>query len=236
MADKPRYFDPRSYYHIYNRSLQERQKIFLSKRDYQRFLSLLVYYQFKHPLSYAQFEQFSLHHHFLDLGGLEKQGEKRVKLLAYVIMPNHFHLLIKPLEEPSLVSKFVSDVTNSYTRYFNLKNGRSGSLFQGKFKSKEISDEGSLLQVSRYIHLNPLISSKANPGGIFKKPQEWIYSSYQEWAGLKNPHLVDKDEVTSWGSKVEGPSGYRKFVESKINKNSALGIESLIIEKEAPKS
>lgn len=144
-------------------------------------------------------------------------------------MPNHFHLLLKP-KDPAAVSAFVSDIKNSYTRFFNLKYKRSGTLFQGRFKAKKIANEASLLQVSRYIHLNPLVSSKTNPNRELKRPQDYPYSSYHEWAGFKNPHLVEEREIKFWLKQVGGTKGYRDFVESKIETNPALGIENLIIE------
>lgn len=222
MASKPRNFSPDYYYHIYNRCVPEISRIFLSKRDYSWFLGALLFYLYRNPFSFAQYQD-------LDLRGLGNAGERRVKLLAYVIMPNHFHLLVKPID-PNEVSRFVSDVTNSYARYFNTKRGRSGVLFQGKFKSKEITDDGSLLQVSRYIHLNPLLSSKANPDKALEKPQDYLFSSYHEWAGFKNPHVVDAEEIKFWVKSVGGHHGYREFVESKIGQDPGLEIGELALE------
>jgi len=227
MASEPRRFNPNRAYHVYNRAIVEKQRIFLSNRDYQRFLATLEYYLLsERPTRFSIFQDFppqlQLH---------PKGVSRRAKLLAYAVMPNHFHLLIKPIpESPFELSRFVSDLTNSYTRYFNLKYGRNGILFQGTFKSKEIADEESLLQVSRYIHLNPLLSSKTNPQNRLNKPQDYPYSSYLEWSGFKNPHLIDEKEVELFVSLVGGSHGYREFVESKIGQNPTLEIGHLAIE------
>ena len=226
MSSKPRNFTPRSYYHIYNHAVHEKTVIFPTTQDYQRFLNTIAYYIFSQPFSYEQ-------HQRLSTPPANPKGlRKRAKILAYAIMPNHFHLLLKPTEEnPSEISRFVSDVTNSYTRHFNLKYKRSGVLFQGTFKAKEIIDEASLLQVSRYIHLNPLFSSRTNPKGLLVKPQNYEYTSYHEWAGFKNPHIVEADEIRFWTGRTGGTAGYRSFTEAKIKSNPASGIEQLILEK-----
>lgn len=231
MASKPRNFNPNLYYHIYNRAVLEKREIFASPHDYQRFLNTIVYYLLeKRPVRYADFQNLSADAWQSILHPKGVLAKRRAKLVAYVIMPNHFHLLMKPEEKPQALSQFLSDLANSYTRYFNLKYKRSGVLFQGTFKSKEIADEASLLQVSRYIHLNPLNSSKTNPSGMLKTPQEYPFSSYHEWLGLKEPHIVDAGEVKFWIEKANGPQNYQRFTEAKIGKNPALGIENLTLE------
>lgn len=228
MASRPRNFSSDSYYHIYNRCVPEISRIFSSDHDYKRFLNALNFYLYRNSLSFAQYQDLPKHR--LDLRGL---GDRRVRLLAYVIMPNHFHLLLKP-KNPAEVSCFLSDITNSYARYFNTKRKRTGPLFQGKFKAKEITDEGSLLQVSRYIHINPILSLKTNRDKQLRKPQDYPYSSYHEWAGFKNPHLVDVEEIKFWAKSVGGPRGYREFVEAKLkmDQDPALGVEEFTLETE----
>lgn len=226
MASKPRNFNPDFYYHLYNRAIRENKTIFRGVRDYQRFINLLNYYRFKRNRPYSD-----TYNSKSNLRGSMEEKEEKVKIIAYVVMPNHFHLLVKPSpENPTAVSKFVGDAVNGYTRYYNLKNNRIGPLFQGKFSSKEINDEPSFIQVSRYLHLNPVLSTKTNPDGRIKQPQDYPYSSYFEWAGFKNPHLVDKEEVLRWIKWIGGPSRYREFVNSKIEKENFLGISDLIIE------
>jgi len=125
------------------------------------------------------------------------------------------------------MSVFLSDVVNSYTRYFNRRNERFGVLFQGPYKSKNISEVGSLLQVSRYIHLNPLgLKTELSDEDIVKYP----YSSYACWIGGKDAELVDGKELSRWTNSGSGKQSYKEFVESKLGKNISSGIESLVLE------
>lgn len=144
-------------------------------------------------------------------------------------MPNHFHFLIKQARENG-ISIFLSDIQNSYTKYFNIKSQRIGNLLQGPFKFKEITDEGSVLQVSRYIHLNPIMSSKANPNGSLKKPEDYPYGSYREWLNPNKSGLVDKEQLLEWLEIAGGIKKYKEFVESMISRVPEVGIEDLIIE------
>lgn len=233
MASLPRNFNPNSYYHIYNRAIPERRKIFLSERDYRRFLNTIIYYlRKKQSLRYSEFERLSavakLQHDTLTQS--HPKGV-RAKILAATVMPNHFHFLLKPdTEDPRTVGYFIADISNSYTRYFNRKYKRTGALFESTFKAKEAQDEESVLQLTRYIHLNPVLSSKANPAGKLKKPEEYPYSSYPEWIGLREPYLVDKEELDLWHSRFGGPKSYQEFVEAQLERPSWVGIENLILE------
>lgn len=229
MATKPRNFDPQLYYHIYNRGVEKRST-FKNVRDYQRFLETTLFYRYDQKISYATFQRLGPKAQMLyrqtNPEGLSNQ---RIGIAAYCLMPNHFHFLLKPVE-PAGVTKFIADVTNSYTKYFNIKNERTGYLFQSTFKAKEIRSEPSLLQLSRYIHLNPLLSSQTNPEGLFQQLEEYPYSSYPEWLGLRKPYLTDKEEVTKWVDYSGGPENYQEFVEAKVEKDPALGIEDLTLE------
>lgn len=235
MPTKPRYFDPKFCYHLYNRGIEKRT-IFETEGDFQRFLGTVLFYKHAQRIRFAEYLD-------LDNEGRENYARLhptgvetlRVKLITLILMPNHFHFIVKPNHSQG-VSQFISDLANSYTRYFNEKNERSGNLLEGTFKSKEIRGEESLLQVTRYVHLNATESSKTNPDRSLK-PEDYIYSSYGYWIGQSQRHptgvekLLDKEEIDIWVEVAGGPQGYREFVESKIGKKSELGIENLIIEK-----
>uniref|UniRef100_A0A832E0K3 Transposase IS200-like domain-containing protein n=1 Tax=candidate division WWE3 bacterium TaxID=2053526 RepID=A0A832E0K3_UNCKA len=144
-------------------------------------------------------------------------------------MPNHFHLLLKPVATGG-IPRFISDISNSHARYFNIKYERTGRLFQETYKAKEISSEPSLMQVIRYIHLNPVFSSKTNPKKALIKPQDYPYSSYRNWIGQQSQLRLDQEELERWISYSGGPDKYRSFVESKIGGDVTHGIEDLILE------
>lgn len=159
-------------YHIYNRG-SEKRIIYQDRRDYNRFLKSINYYQLEGPK--PKFSHFSKKNIFKP----EKAG-KIVKILAYCLMPNHFHLLIKQ-EKDNGITEMLTKLSLSYTKYFNTRHNRVGPLFQGEFKAVHIEDDEQLIHVSRYIHLNPIVSL------LVKDLGKYEYSSYHEYAegGLK---------------------------------------------------
>ncbi len=86
-----------------------------------------------------------------------KNDNKSVEVVAYCLMPNHFHLLVKQVSEGG-ISKYLRQAINSYAKYFNTKYKRVGSLFQDMFRAVHIETDEQFIHVSRYIHLNPLVS------------------------------------------------------------------------------
>lgn len=141
-------------YHVINRGVTS-QPTYADKRNYQRFLELMFYYQnLAQPGKYSHFYCLSSDIKEQILSDLRRKGEFLVDIICYCLMPNHFHLLLKQNVDNG-ISNFLSLLTNSYTRYFNTKNERHGPLFQGKFKAIRIENNEQLLHVSRYIHLNP---------------------------------------------------------------------------------
>ena len=220
MATKPRSFNPDFYYHVYNCGVEKRPT-FLNQRDYQRFQDTVVYYLYDQKISFVQFQELneksrSLYHQ-LNPEGLESLESLRVKILAHCWMPNHFHFLVKPAKNGGL-PRFISDITNSYTKYFNIKNKRLGNLFQGTFKAKEVTSEASLLQVSRYIHLNP------------ENPDTYPYSSYRDWLGTGSSKIADREEINRWLKIAGGSKAYQTFVNAKRTTDPSLGIEELTLE------
>ena len=162
------------FYHIYNRGVELRP-IFTNKREYQGFTKLLDYYQFKDvPNNYSSFKRLKKKTRNNLLAELKKDGIAYVDIIAYCLMPNHFHLLLKQNTENG-ISNFLRKVQNSYTKYFNKKNERVGHLFQGRFKSVIVENEYQLLHLSRYIHLNPY------SGAVVKNLKGLIHYS---WSSL----------------------------------------------------
>lgn len=131
---------PDSYYHIYARGAS-RQPIFLDDQDYRVFLSLL--------------ERYLSPHEIRDGAGMpyDKLADD-ISLLCYCLMRNHFHLLVYQAHEHAM-TRLMRGVMTSYSRYFNKKYQRSGSVFESRYKASRISSDEYLLHISRYIHLNP---------------------------------------------------------------------------------
>ena len=137
------------FYHVYNRGTDKRI-IFLNNFDYQRFILLLHVLNTNNSLKIRDL----LRKHSFDELLKIKNEDPLVGIGAYCLMPNHFHLLLTPLTEDG-ISKFMLKLQTSYSMYFNIKNKRSGGLFQGVFKSQYIRDDRHLRYIYSYIHINP---------------------------------------------------------------------------------
>lgn len=159
-------------YHVFNRGVEKRQT-FMNSRDYERFIETMDYYRIKNPPTRFSFKNRPL------LLQKNTKSSPLVEILCFCLMPNHFHLLLRQIEEGGITT-FVSKLTNSYTKYFNTKHKRVGPLLQGAFKAVRIENDEQLVHVSRYIHLNPLIDY------LVKDLKTYRYSSYPEFLGLKN--------------------------------------------------
>jgi len=132
----------------------DKRKIFLSKSDYERFL----YY-------------------------IEKVKENNsVTVYAYCLMPNHVHILLK--SETEEVGNIIRRISVGYAQYHNIKNGRTGHLFQNRFRSEPVNDDNYFLSVLRYIHQNPVKAGFVNLVSGYK------WSSYYEYIGNQS-RLVD---------------------------------------------
>jgi putative transposase len=154
--------------------------IFKSKKDRERFIDCLE----------TAVERFSL------------------KVHTYCLMGNHFHLLIETTE-PNL-SKAMQWLNISYAAYFNRKRDRVGHLFQGRFKSILVDADAYLLELSRYIHLNPV---RAN---LVENPSEYAWSSYGAFVGKrKAPDWLETEWLLSqFGRRVKSAGKkYKEFVE-----------------------
>lgn len=195
------------FYHIYNRGV-ERRPTFIKKREVGRALLTLKYYRFANlPLKLSKFLILSE----AERNKLQSQiseSRKLVEIIAYCLMPNHFHFLLKQLQDNG-ISRFISDFTNSYTKYFNTKNDRVGPLFQGTFKAVIVETDEQLLHLSRYIHLNPVVSA------IIKDEEfeEYQASSYPEYLNNSLESICKKEEILNFFSSMEE---YQKFVRDQI--------------------
>lgn len=159
---------PDTYYHIYNRGVNKRS-IFKTAEDYATFLNLLKRYLDDKPV--------------LDNKGREYEWlHNKIELLAFCLMPNHFHLLIYQ-QDPDAMTRLIRGVGISYTGYFNKKYKRLGPLFQDRFKASIITRDDYLQHISRYIHLNPY------------NYQTWEFSSLPYYKGDKKTGWVQPERI-----------------------------------------
>lgn len=184
-------------YHVFNRGVEKRD-VFTDKREYAHFLEAAEYYQQVSPLT--KFSQ-------ADEGERENLSDnKLIEVIAYCLMPNHFHFLLKQTNDNG-ISTFIRRLINSYTRYFNTKNERVGSLFQGPFKAIRIESDEQLLHITRYIHLNPLV------GYLVKDLRNFKWSSYFMYIGLEDNKLCKREEI----ERLISLKGYEQFVRDQID-------------------
>ena len=174
-------------YHVFNRGVNKNE-IFFSEKDYKRFLLVARHYKTKNnKFSYERSnnDPVSL------VSSMDPTGiniQPKAEILAYCFMPNHFHFLIKQLNDGGITS-YMRHFMNSYAHYVNIKYKRVGPLFQGRFRSVLVESDEQLLHVSRYIHLNPLVSS------LVSDLKDYLWSSYFTYVqnredDLCNPSLI----------------------------------------------
>lgn len=157
-----------SYYHVYARG-GSKSDIFLLDDDKDYFMYLLSRYLSRKPtLSLSS--------------GVYPNFRNRVELVSYCLMDNHFHLLVYQLDAGAL-SEFMKCLMSSYSLYFNKKYGRSGPLFESRFKSSLITSDPYLLHISRYIHLNP------------RYWKRFPYSSFRYFCNGGEPEWLQIDRV-----------------------------------------
>lgn len=186
-----------TYYHIFNRGVEERD-IYGDDKDYKVFLGFIKRYLTPPAQNEVQ-------------PRWETKLFEEVRLSAYSLMPNHFHLLIKQTTREGM-TRFIRALMDSYVRYFNQKYKRVGGLFQGIFKAVPVDNETYLLHLSRYIHLNPLELHNMTMGKL-----EDYYCSYGEYIGKRSTSWIYSEEILGYfGSKlisISSYDSYRDFVE-----------------------
>lgn len=139
------------------------------------------------------------------------QSKKTFEYLlhCYVLMKNHFHVTIETTNAVP-VSKIMQFVSGSYATYFNQKYERKGHLFQGRFKSILVDKDDYMLELSRYIHLNPVKAA------IVTTPEQHRWSSYDIYIGLRKDMLVDTETIYSYFDSMDikiAQAKYKDFVE-----------------------
>jgi hypothetical protein len=120
-------------------------------------------------------------------------------------MPTHYHLLVL-LKEADL-SHRMQLLSISYTKAMNKRYDRVGSLFQGAFQAKHVDEDNYLVHLSRYMHLNPVLA------GLVQRPEDWEFSSYREYIGMRDGTLPKPEIVLSQFASAEA---YREFVEAYV--------------------
>ncbi len=206
-------YEAGAYYHIYNRGVEKRI-IFLDDQDYKTFLSYLKFY-----LTSQDFQNQT------DLQGVSLKVLKsispsrksknyldEIELLAYCLMPNHFHLFVHQNSEQA-INFFMRSLSTKYVRYFNTRYKRVGHLFQDTYKAVKVETENQWIHLSKYIHQNPLDLP------IFKETpcslSEYKYSSYRNYLGNFRQTWINPEEILrNFGN---NKNSYQNFVEEPLD-------------------
>ncbi|MEK9135017.1 MAG: transposase [Patescibacteria group bacterium] len=213
-----------SFVHVYNRG-NRKQEIIRQSKDRWHFLEMLYYFNTNSSTG-RPFRDLKKTE--MERSNLSKQGRNPfvwpgiwpsrkpiVKIMAFCLMPNHFHLFLKEIVEGG-VSIFMKKLGNGMTGYFNLKHKETGRLFQGPYKMKRIDEEMYFKYLSVYIQVKNVF--ELYPGGYekavqeFDKAYEWAikypYGSLADYAGKRNSPIIDKDVL---GELFSSPEEYKEF-------------------------
>ena len=195
MPRQPRKIEPGGVYHIINRGVEKRQ-LFLKPQDYSRFILGLEFFNTK--------ESMDLWNLVVTKGGtvppldrINQQRQKKkdskdsiVELLAFALMPNHFHLIVREIVVGG-ISLFMRKM-GGYSVYFNKQYDRVGPLFQSRYKVVPITTDEQLRVVFSYVHTNPIELFEPGwkefqvrkPHQALKKLKEYYWSSYRDYIGV----------------------------------------------------
>lgn len=205
------------YYHIYNRGVEKR-KIFLDNQDYSIFLYFLK--ECLNPPNPSEPLNFK---RYINLCN-------EIDLLAYCLMPNHFHFQVKQNSKNG-IEKLMRGIATKYVMYFNKKYKREGRLFQGVYQAVLIDREEQFLHLSRYIHLNPV----ELPNVGLSKLDKYPYSSYKNYLGIKKAKWLKPKEVldcfeSARRSSLSDIFSYQSFVEDYQGGEDAIKLDRITID------
>jgi putative transposase len=173
-------------YHIIHRG-NNRQIIFFHKKDYRFFIDSLALAKEKYPC----------------------------KIYSFILMPNHIHLLLEAIEESRNLPYFMKHITQRYAQHINKRYQRTGTLWEGRFKSSPVSTDHYLLACSRYIEMN------AVRAGIVKLPEQYEFSSYKAKIGIKKFDFLDYDPLYLSLGKTDGErqNKYQRWFQESISES-----------------
>ena len=211
-----RNFQKDGIYHIYNKRDKDKN-LFLDEEDYKIFYYYLYIYA-------APIDLITKTYPHVPKRFYAKNLSSEVEILSYCLMPDHFHLFIKQNTADG-ITKLIRQLMNAYTAYFNTKHNNHGSLTRGRFRSIMLISEDDVLEISRYIHLNPRIS------GLTSNILNDKWSSISDYVNNKKPKKLVKTQYIV--SRFKDGKEYIKFLEDyegfarEINKIKHLALEPI---------
>jgi REP element-mobilizing transposase RayT len=211
------------YYHIYNRGVDKRN-IFLDKYDFLRFLQGMKEFNSVDPIGSIYRNAFNRRNKKLsDPTTKLLKEDPLVEIVCYCLNPNHYHIILKQVSDNG-ISSFMKKLGGGYSRYFNEKHGRVGSLFQGRFKAVYINSNEYLLYLSSYVNLN----NKVHSLDISR-----TFSSWNKYTAdcVKYPSFCKKEIILSqFKTKKEYKNFARQSLKSILERRLGM-VENVLLEK-----
>ena len=220
------YFE-NSYYHVYNRGVEKRI-IFQDEQDYAVFIFYLKTYLLPKNEKGLMDKLANPNTSYKEKGNVLSllklnNFADEITLLAFCLIPNHFHLLIKQ-KSNNAMDKFLNSLGTRYTMYFNRKYKRVGRLYQDVYKAVLVNSDEQLLHLTRYIHRNPQ-PSLASKGQALRDLLLQQPSSYPEYLQERETEWVDTNTVLGFFSKNSPSLSYQSFVEQNDDYNIINNID-----------
>jgi len=202
-------------YHVMNKSITG-FCIYNDENDFSRMINIMRYYL---PAGEKQkFSQFlrNIKTHGENIeDGITKllcEKERSVRIIAYLIMPTHFHIVLKQNSD-SGIERYMANISNAYARYFNTRINRKGPLWIGRFRNVLVESDNQLMHLTRYIHLNPVSA------GLVTNASNWKHSSYAEYV---DPNSVKYPICDFQGLIPFAGEQYRRFTDDQVDYQKEL--------------
>ncbi|HCC83531.1 TPA: hypothetical protein DEP96_01645 [Candidatus Uhrbacteria bacterium] len=203
-------------YHCFNRGAGKRP-IFYDDTDRLRFLKSLMLLNSQTPLPSGKSRIDAWQHPVIP-------DDPLVKIVAYVLMVNHYHLVLEQLVDDGIV-KFMQRLGTSYSKYVTARHGHVGVVFGSGFRSVAIDSEPHFLHITRYVHLNPIAHSRLPLSKMKFNLSNYRWSSYRHYIGLEKNLLIDNKMIMDC---FENNSDYENFVLSSTDGDVELESKMLI--------
>jgi len=221
MANKKIILATNEFYHIFNRTIAN-EVVFSDKHHLNRILSLTNFYRFKVPLSYSKFQNLA-NEEKKEILSVIYRSLPLVEIYSFAFMPNHYHFLVKQLQDNG-IDDFISNLQNSFAKFYNKKFNRKGSLFCHSFERVRIETEEQFIHISRYIHLNPVTSYLIK----IEELDSYPYTSFPTYLGKKIFNFVETSYILNH---FKTNKRYKDFVYNQSDYQKKLReIKNLVIE------
>jgi len=209
-------FSNEEFYHIYNRGVDKRE-IFLERYDLDRFFQSMEEFNTLEPIGIIYEKSF------LNLSQFKDSHEQLVRFICYCLNPNHYHFILQQVSDRG-IEKFMHRLSGGYTRYFNEKYRRTGSLFQGAYKAVHIDSNEYFLHLSAYVNLN----NYAHQLGSSATKSSWV-----EYIGTDNANTFCSKKIIL--DQFQNPKEYEEFAKESLKnilekKRMATELEKYILE------